>query len=383
MNNAELYVYIIWEKSLFKKDIILKDISEKFIVRNIYEIKWDRNEFLNNLKRFYGSNLPNAKQKIKQTGTGPFLLILFTDPNPQITKKFLDHVNEVDVNLNVYNSKMIYRKWIGLDFGIHGSISKKETSHDLILLLGKKLEELENELPKKWDGHIDKLESNLIGHNGWKDAQQLFNVFNATLNYVILRNFDELPEKFLHHDIDILTDDVKTMSHIINEDESSVGKAPILIGDKKILLDFRYQEGHHYDESWSRDILKRRIMYKNSFYIPSKEDHFYTLLSHTIMKKHIRDDYKLMLYEIGSTLELGQNIDPILNDFSKAKNFLKTYMKNMGYRFPTIDREILYKIRHTELMRLFTTSIFITKKYGIRFLLLKIKEKIKIIKNSK
>ena len=114
-------------------------------------------------------------------------------------------------------------------------------------------------------------------------------------------------------------------------------------------------------------------MYKNSFYIPSKEDHFYTLLSHTIMKKHIRDDYKLMLYEIGSTLELGQNIDPILNDFSKAKNFLKTYMKNMGYHFPTIDREILYKIRHTELMRLFTTSIFITKKYGIRFLLLKIK----------
>jgi len=58
-------------------------------------------------------------------------------------------------------------------------------------------------------------------------------------------------------------------------------------------------------------------------------------------------------------------------------------MKNMGYRFPTIDREILYKIRHTELMRLFTTSIFITKKYGIRFLLLKIKEKIKIMKNSK
>ena len=383
MINSELYLYIIWNKSICKKDIILKDIESKFIIRNIYEIKWNKKEFTNNLKRFYGSTLPNTKQKIEQTGTGPFLLILFSDPHPQLEKKFLDHVNEVDVNLNVYNTKMIYRKWIGIDFELHGSISKKETNHDLILLLGKKLEDLECELPKIWDGNIEKIESDLIGNNGWKNMQQFFDVLNVTLNYVVLRNFEDLPDKSLHHDIDILTNDVKTMSQIINEPESSIGKAPILIDNKKILLDFRYQEGHHYDETWSKDILKRRILYKNSFYIPSKEDHFYTLLSHAIMQKHIRDDYKQVLSKIALELDVGRDIDSIFSNFTNAKNFLKMYMIKNEYHMATIDREILYKIRHTELVRLAKTSIFIGKRYGIRFLLLKIKEKIQIIKNSK
>ncbi len=381
--NSELYLYIIWEKSLSKKDIILADIEKKFVIRNIYEIKWSKQNFINNLKRFYGSSLPSAEQKIDLCGTGPFLLILISDPNPQTKKKLLDDVNEVDVNLNVYNSKMMYRKWIGIDFALHGSISKKETNHDLMLLLGKKTQDLENELVQKWDGSITKITSELIGNNGWKDPKQFFDVLNATLNYVVLRNFEKLPDEFLHHDIDILTDDAKTMSYIINEDESSTGKTLVKIGNEKILLDFRYQEGHHYDENWSKDILKKRVFYKNTFYVPCKEDHFYTLLSHTVMKKYIRDDYKKMLNELAVDLKMDQSINLILNDFTKAEKFSNAYMKKMGYHKPTIYREILYKIRHTELMRLVKVSIFLLKTYGIQFLLIKIKEKIKILKNSK
>ena len=379
--NSDLYLFVIWETSLHKKDIILEDIQKKFIIRNIYEIKWSKQNFRNNLKRFYGSSLPNAKQKMDLCGTGPFLLILISDPNPQVEKKLLDDVNEVNVNLNVYNSKMMYRKWIGIDFALHSSISKKETDHDLMLLLGKKTEDLENELTQKWDGSIKKIESDLIGNNGWKDMKQFLDVLNATLNYVILRNFEELPDKIIHHDIDILTDDVKTMSYIINEDESSSGKASVKIGNQKTFLDFRYQVGHHYDENWSKDILKRRVFYKNAFYIPCKKDHFYTLLSHTIMQKHIRDDYKKMLSRLAMDLEMNQSINPILNDLTKTKKFFNEYLKKMRYPKPTIYREILYKIKHTEFMRLVKVSIFLLKTYGIKFLLIKVREKIKIVFN--
>jgi len=58
-------------------------------------------------------------------------------------------------------------------------------------------------------------------------------------------------------------------------------------------------------------------------------------------------------------------------------------MSKMGYHRTTIDRRILYKIRHGEIIRLINTSIFLTKKYGIRFLLTKIKIKINLMKNGK
>jgi len=197
-----------------------------------------------------------------------------------------------------------------------------------------------------------------------------------TTNYVILRNFEELPDKFLDHDIDILTDNVKSMSYIINEDEHSTEKASIKIGDKKILIDFRYHMGHHYDEKWSKDILRRRILYKGGFYVPSKEDYFYTLLYHATKQNNVREKYKKSLSELATELNINENIGMILNDFSKSRKFVDAYMRKMGYHRTTIEHRILYKIRHNESIRLVKVAVFLTNTYGIRFLLKKIKEKI-------
>ncbi len=368
---------------LAKKESILEDIEKKFVIRNVYEIKWSDEEFANNLKRFYGYTLQNVAEKAELCGIGPFLLILVSDHFPDVKKIALDDVNEVEVNVNIYDNKMKYRKWIGVDFALHGSISEKETKHDLMLLLGKTTQDLEKELPEKWNGSIKKIETGLIGYNGWKNMEQFLDMLNVTTNYVILRNFDDLPDKFLHHDIDILTDDVKNMSYIINEKEYSTGKASVKIGDKKILIDFRYQEGHHYDEKWAKDILKRRILHKGMFYVPSKEDHFYTLLYHATKQKHVREEYKKPLSKLAAELNINENIDNILNDFSKSKKFLEIYMTKMGYRKTTIEQRILYKIRHSESGRLVKVAIFLLKTYGIRFLLKKIKAKIIIARNSR
>ena len=52
MKNAETHLFILWEKSLYKKDEILKDIKDKFKIINIYEIEWSKDKFLENMLRF-------------------------------------------------------------------------------------------------------------------------------------------------------------------------------------------------------------------------------------------------------------------------------------------------------------------------------------------
>ena len=85
----ELYLYIIWEKSLSKKDMILADLEKKFVIQKIYEIKWSKQNFIKNLKRFYGFSLDSAQYKANLCGNGPFLLIIYPIFILELKKDFL------------------------------------------------------------------------------------------------------------------------------------------------------------------------------------------------------------------------------------------------------------------------------------------------------
>ena len=69
------YLFIIWEKSRKKADLVLGDIKKKFVIREVYDVIWSKKYAIDNLKRFYGS-MATAQQKADMTGAGPFLLIL-------------------------------------------------------------------------------------------------------------------------------------------------------------------------------------------------------------------------------------------------------------------------------------------------------------------
>ena len=376
---SNLYLFVIWEKFLDKKELFLEDIKKNFTIREIYEITWNKKEFVNNLKRFYGLVLPDASRKAKMAGNGPFLLILISDPNPKLEKRKLDDMNEVEINKNVYESKMKYRQWVGVDYALHASNSENETEHDLALLFGERIQDFEKQLPEKWDGLIKKNEKqNLAGTNGWKNMREFFNVLNATTNYVVLRSFEELPDKIVHNDIDILTDNVKKLAIIITGENPEMD-FPSTVDNKKISIDYRYQVGHHYDEKWAKDVLKRRVMHNDDFYIPNKEDYFYTLLYHTLEKGSKK--YEKKLKNIAVEIGIKENMDEILNNVSKSEKFLNDYMTKMGYKKTNIKSRTWYKIKHNEIMRLVRASIYLTKTYGIRFFLKKMKLKFKIMKN--
>ena len=82
-DESKLYLFIIWEKSRNKTDQILDDLREKFVIKDVYQVKWSKENFLNNLRRFYGQSLPDAQKKAEVCGTGPFLVIIISDHHPK------------------------------------------------------------------------------------------------------------------------------------------------------------------------------------------------------------------------------------------------------------------------------------------------------------
>jgi hypothetical protein len=377
--DLRLYIFVLWENGRNKEKFLFDELKKKFIIQDIFEITWSEQNFVNNMRRFYGPKLGDASKKTTNCGMGPFLLILISDPHPRFAKRRTSNGMEL-VNINLYDNKKIYRKLTGTGYAIHSSVTDKETNDDLTLLLGKNTQDLAKEISKKWDGSIKKLELDLIGQDGWKDLKQLLYVLNSTTNYVILRNFEDFPDKFLlykHNDIDILTDDFLRIPYIANGGKSpfnDVFSPLVKIGDKTIPIDFEYPGYNYYDEKLSKDILKRRILY-NGFYTPSKEDYFYTLFYHAIFhQKKISDEYKTKLRNLATELVISEITQYTFDDIDKSKEFLEKYMSRMGYLHTNSTQ---YKIRHNEFSRLVKVAIYLWRTQGIDFLLTAIKGKIK------
>ena len=269
----KIYLFIIWEKSRNKTEQILDDLREKFVIRDVYEVKWSKGNFLNNLKRFYGQSLPDAQQKAEECGTGPFLLIIVSDPHPEFvepSKSGFAPKKDL-VNTNIGDSKEEYRKWVGKEFTVHSSVSENETNHNSTLLFGKNTQDFEKDLPEKWTGSIKNLESDLIGHDGWKDMKQLLYVMNGTLNYVILRNFEGMPAEFDYHDVDILVNDEK-LPYIADKDFSPFKQ------DDKIFFGWKKQVQDWTDPT-KVECLKKHFNYlKDDFCIVQESSFFYSIV---------------------------------------------------------------------------------------------------------
>jgi len=359
---SELHLLIIWKNSRHKIDLILEELEKKFTIREIYEVEWTNEKFTKNLKRFYGVTLPNPGKKMIQCGNGPFLVILISDQNPKYEKRNTS-LGKQNVNVNVYDIKRKFRMVIKGEYPIHGSIHEKEANHDFILLFGKNVSDLEKTLSKKWDGVTKKYVSDLYSSKKWNHLKDIFYVLNSTTNYVVLRNFEELPNKNPqgnHKDIDILTDERWHIPFLLDTTRSENGGSPyVKIGNERIFLDIRYVGDIYYDKNWSDNILKNRIRTENGIYIPNEEDQFYSLLYHCLIHgTGLSNDYLEKIETLSKKLEIR------IGDFSnlsKLEEILEKFMKKSGYQY---TNSMKYRIKHSELLRLINVAIFVAKHEG-------------------
>ena len=340
---------------------------------------WPENKFAENLKRFYGITLAQPLEKESICGNGPFLLIIILDKNPKHGKRKTS-LGSQTVNTNIYDQKMEYRKILGSGYIIHSSIHEKEANHDLTLLLGKNIEQIKSELNSAWDGNIETKETDLFG-NKWSHPEELFFVLNSIVKYVVLRNFEQLPNELIsedHKDIDLLTSEQWQLPYILNMQKNNlenVGFSPFLkIGEKKIKLDIKHVGDKYYDEKWSKDILRRRILSKNGIYVPSNDDYFFSLLYHMLIhKKKLSKDYCNKLYTIAPEYILNNHRKNDFEDFHILKNILEKFMKKNGYKYTD---SVSYRLGHNEFVRLVNVGVFTIKHEGWGFLFRAIRSKL-------
>lgn len=138
--NGEIHLFILWQKARKCEKKILDDISVNFKILQKIEIDW-RDNFSSKISAFYGENLPPHSEKEKHVGVGKFLLVIVLDETPLYSIRRTSKGAKL-VNINMFDSKEMYRKWTGGGHKIHASNDLVESEHDLEKILGKNLEEL-------------------------------------------------------------------------------------------------------------------------------------------------------------------------------------------------------------------------------------------------
>lgn len=294
---SELHLFIIWSNARVKETEILSDIANHFKVLGEHIISWEPDSFSKNLTRFYGENLPPHSNKEKLCGNGPFKLVVVLDEEPLYRTRMTSKGPSI-VNVNMFDSKEMYRNWTGGGHMIHGTNSDKEARHDLVLLTGYSRTDYIKRYEDKGTTLTDSFDS-MPGEKTWKDMNQVLYVLNETVDYVVLRNFSGLfsdYSKSLHGDVDILTDNKYAARLALNAKPVFKNKRRVQhivkIGDGGVYFDIRYIGDNYYCKKWEKEILSKKQLAKENYYRTDEENFYYSLLYHAlIQKKKVADDY--------------------------------------------------------------------------------------------
>jgi len=335
----EIHLFIIWSKGRYAQEQVLSQAAEKFEIVQKYEVEWSKENFSQNLTRFYGENLPKNSGKETHCGTDPFLAFIIKDKAPRYEVRDTGRGFEL-VNINIFDAKAEWRDLTGGGHKIHGTNDPAEAAHDIVLLLGQNIDDLlaSNDFSEE----IKPVKSDLPGTGGWKDLGELFYVLNSACPYVVLRNFESFPDQYVlenHGDIDFLTFNVNLFASVTNAKKN--GDEPwrvfheIEIGEEKVPVDIRFIGDDYYDPAFSHKILNSRHLDIKGFYRPDDEHYFYSLMYHALVH---REDFPTDYLERLETLPESQNVKDQFPDLSwnwdALSAVLKLYLLQHSYGLP-------------------------------------------------
>lgn len=342
---SEIHIFIIWEKAINKEKII-SNIRENFKILGCFEVKWSTENFDRNLLRLYGNSLKKAESKKNVCGEGPFLFMIVEDENPEYSNRNTLH-GEDFVNINIFDKKIEYRKIAGGGQRVHASNSEKESKRAIGLILNRTFSDFEG---KKEESTIfENIQEDPVGTIQWESLKQFFDFLNRTIDYVVLRNFEELPHKFktgFDGDIDILAEDKNEIELLTNakkiSSENSGRRFRIIVNNEKVHLDLRYVGDGYLNNKWEKEILKHRKI-NNEIFVPDEKNFFYALLYHYLInKKSISEEQREKLLKNAENVNIKIKFD---KDFNKesVRHILENFLKNEGFSYcRPIDNSVFF-----------------------------------------
>ena len=349
---SEPGLLIIWSNGRNIEDKIEEDIRKHFDVLYRFCVTWKESCFSSNLTRFYGENLPPKCNKEKDCGTGPFMLFVLEDNSPIYGFRKTSRGKKY-VNVNFFDAKEMYRSWTGGN-QIHATNDINEFTHDIRLLLGMDLLELRQSSYSTID--VNQYGENIVGSDGWDSLSQLFSTLNDTVEYVVLRNFDNLPDVYEygeHSDIDFLSRNRENFVRICNAKQvykqKFRSKYELNINKKDVYIDVRFVGDEYYCESWENNILEQRMIINKCIYVPDENNFYFSLMYHgLIQKRRLAEEYLAVLYDKFGTDNLDQLFAYLTGFMADNKytftepNDLSVYFNNRLTEIPTSFRRGLY-----------------------------------------
>ncbi|MBX2866358.1 hypothetical protein KTR10_00125 [Candidatus Kaiserbacteria bacterium] len=337
---TELHTFVLWEKG--EQAAVEEKIQEKFrviqaITYNPKTLKMLGRDRVEVLTKFYHGRMSHHGEK----GMKPFVVYVVLDENPVYEERTNAFNGTTQmVNINTFDNLQELRA--GRTSFIHGSDNTQESYENL-----KTLSLYTENIPVcYWEHWRPKFTS----------FEHFFETLNTTnLSYVVLRNFDTLPEDTDYgkkNDIDMLVEDYYLFKRITGA-LSYKHKRPkahkrggpaveyggykvagkVSIAGREVSVDVRFVGDNYYPRGWEEEVLKSRRAYKG-FFVPDEEHFFYTLLYHTLVhKRNMSDVYRKQLSQMAKERNLCEGT----LSGTEAWTILDAFMEEKGYTYVRPD----------------------------------------------
>lgn len=329
-----LACFAIWEEGRSKEKEIIDELKQSFNIIADFLIYWTDENYNRNIHRLYqrAQGSTEFKGYHNKIGRPPFRFLIVEDFNPSYTlMKNVSGLIETS-NKNVVTKKYEFRSWFEKEYQVHSSNNNSEFIFQTTLVLGTALldEALTSPCLVTKEIHQD-----LQGANGWRSWKDLFSILNRCSNYLILRNFENLPMESGAGDVDFLCNDYQRLASSANiyQKKTKPYKGVVRVAGSDISIDIRFVGDGYYPCSWQKDMLSRRRKYKGVYVLPP-DDYFFTVLYHCKLHKgDVDEKYRNLLVNIAHEMQWDWFSDVDIDDDLQVVNLLKGYLQSNKYYF--------------------------------------------------
>lgn len=315
----DLHMFVLWETSHEHWPAILADLEQRFLILDVRYIAWPEHEVDDSFLRLYGmpptasaSDTPGFKRR-QICGSGTFAVVVVEDKTPAYVYARTFSKKVEIVNRAVVAAKTKYREWTGGGFRIHSSNSLAEFFRDMSLLVGGAELERLLDLHEPFSGTPAALSASLAGTGGWPSLKALFTHLLLSVDYAVLRNFDELPAALPvgDADVDALCRSPQEFAAAANAralvDQCGKFSCVTEVAGLPLQFDLRSIGDNYYDTRWQVDMLARTQLHGSCVLTLALDDYFFSLLYHAkVHKMQVKDIYRQRLTQIASALGLSQ-----------------------------------------------------------------------------
>ena len=335
--DKDLQIVIIWSKARIKEQEMITELSNNFNIISCNEIFWSQSKIDDNFHRIYDVAPTGGRAgKRNEVGDEAFIVVVLEDTNPIYQYRVDASGRFKMVNSNIVDKKRLFRKWVGGSYMVHSTDNLNEFFNNSILLFGKEktLQFLED-TPQ--DIKIERISSDLVGANGWKSVQELFEILNLTTQYVVLRGSNSIDEtvETLSGDIDILCSNIGEFTAAANAKNiwNSKNFFHVNIMGKDVLFDIRYVDDDYFDRDWQNNIIQNRVLTQDAIYIPRVDDYFFSHLYHAyIHKPYFYDKYINRLDGLAKEIGINDFKNDCQNNIENIKKILRGYLLASNYK---------------------------------------------------